>query len=682
MTGAVARRLRTAVTALALLALATAEVAVRMTPLPETGRYAARSQLVTDRDDRILWAFLADDQRWRLPATPDDVDPAYLDMLLAYEDSRFRNHRGVDALALARAAWQDLVARRIVSGGSTITMQTVRLMEPRPRTLANKLDEALKAIKLERALSKDEILSIYLTLAPYGGNVEGVRAAALSYFGKEPEKLTPGEAALLIALPQSPERLRPDREPTAARAAAKAVLQRLTGTPGRAPPTLAPGPIARAAPHLAARLHAADPDAPVIRTTLSGTLQQKVETIAARAVRQWEPGVNIAVLVVRLKDMSIAAYVGGADYFDDGRAGQVDLVQALRSPGSTLKPFIYAMAFERLIVHPDTIISDEPIDFDGYEPENFDGGYSGDMKVRTALIRSVNTAAVALLQQVGPANLAARLRSVGAPLAIADADDQAGLAIALGGGGLTLADLTRLYAGLGRGGPVAPLRMTPDAPESAGIPLTSPAAARAVTDILADLQPPAGYMRRTARDGGRRVAFKTGTSYGFRDAWAVGYDRLHAVGVWIGRPDGAPHLGAYGVTAAAPVMLNVFDALPTPPQDVADTGVPLGSLTSPTDLPERLKRFVIRDETGKAVDLAIDFPKDNSVVSIDRGDEAAAVPLTVRGGAPPYQWYVDERPWQKAATTRVRWRPPGSGQFAVTVVDREGRTARASFWVE
>jgi penicillin-binding protein 1C len=685
MTIAVARRLSaalTALTALGLLVLVTAELAVRMTPLPDEGRYAARSQLVTDRDDRILWAFLADDQRWRLPATPADVDPAYLDMLLAYEDRRFRSHRGVDVLALARAAWQDLTSGRIVSGGSTITMQTVRLLEPRPRTLASKLDEALKAIRLERALSKDEILSIYLTLAPYGGNVEGVRAAALSYFGKEPADLSRSEAALLIALPQSPERLRPDRAPDAAAAAAEAVLQRLTGSPGRAPPALHAGPIARLAPHLAARLRAAEPAAPVLRTTLSGPLQEKVETIAKRAVGQWEPGVNIAVLVVRLEDMSVAAYVGGADYFDEARAGQVDLVQALRSPGSALKPFIYAMAFERLIVHPDTLISDQPVDFDGYEPENFDGGYAGDMKVRMALVRSVNTAAVALLQQVGPANLMARLRSVGAPLAIEDSDDQAGLAIALGGGGITLADLTRLYAGLGRGGLVAPLRLTPDAPERAGIPLTSPAAARAVTDILADLQPPAGFMRRTARDGGRRVAFKTGTSYGFRDAWAVGYDRLHAVGVWIGRPDGAPHLGAYGVTAAAPVMLNVFDALPTPPQDVADTGVPLGSLASPTDLPERLKRFVIRDETGKAVDLAIDFPRDNSVVSIDRGDADAAVPLTVRGGAPPYQWYVDERPWQKATAARVRWRPPGSGQFAVMVVDREGRSARTSFWVE
>ncbi len=532
------------------------------------------------------------------------------------------------------------------------------------------------------ALSKSEILSTYLTLAPYGGNIEGVRAASLSYFGKEPRRLSPTEAAMLIALPQSPERLRPDRDPAAATEAAKAVLRRLSGDDRGRLAALHPAPMTHLAPHLAARLHAATPDAPVIRTTVSSALQEKVEAIARDAVGQWNAGVNVAILVVRLKDMSAAAYVGGADFFDAASAGQVDLIAAPRSPGSALKPFIYAMAFERLIVHPDTVITDEPIDYDGYAPENFDGGYSGDMKVRTALIRSVNTAAVSLLKRVGPANLMARLRSVGAPLAIQDSDDQAGLAIALGGGGLSLANLTRLYAGLGRGGLVAPLRLTPDDPLEPGIPLASAAAAGAVTDILADLQPPAGFARLTSRDGGRRIAFKTGTSYGFRDAWAVGYDRLHAVGVWIGRPDGAPHLGAYGVTAAAPVMLRVFDALPTPVEDVAHTGVSLGPLASLTTLPERLQRFVIRDDAGAVVNLAIDFPQDHAMVSIDRADSDAALPFTVRGGAPPYQWYVDGKPWQSATAERVRWRPPGSGQFAVMVVDHEGRSARASFWVE
>ena len=571
-------------------------------------------------------------------------------------------------------------------------MQTVRLLEPKPRTFSAKVDEILKAVRLERTLSKREILSIYLTLAPFGGNLEGVRAASLTYFGKEPRNLTPGEAALLIALPRSPEKLRPDRNPAGAAVAAEAVMHRLAarraidrGAPEleswRAP-VVQPVALGRSAPHLAERLHQAFPAADTIATTIDGALQAKAEAIARAAVQESADGVNAAIIVVRLDDMSVAAYVGGADYFDDRRAGQVDLVNAARSPGSALKPFIYAMAFERLIVHPDTIITDAPVEFAGYEPENFDGGFAGDMKVRMALIRSVNTAAVSLLREVGPAQFMARLRSVGAPLATEDSDEQAGLAIALGGGGMTLADLTRLYAGLGRSGRVAPLRFRNEDPWGTDALLTSPAAARAVSDILADIQPPPGFGRRTTADGGRRIAFKTGTSYGFRDAWAVGYDRFHAVGVWIGRPDGTPHPGAYGITAAAPLMLEVFDALPAPREDVAQTGAPLGSLAGGRPLPDRLRRFVIRDADGAAIELAIDFPKDQSVVSVDQGDADQAVPLTVRGGTPPYQWYVDGEPWQSAAAERARWRPPSRGQYDVMVIDDKGRSARTSFWIE
>jgi len=678
----------TAATCCTLIAIIAGEVAIHGVGLPDMTRLAARSQLVTDRDGRILWGFLAPDQRWRLPTKPEDVDPQYLQRIIAYEDGRFYEHCGVDVIAFGRALWQAARAGRVVSGASTITMQTVRLLEPKPRTLATKLEEMLKAIKLERTLSKHEILSIYLTLAPFGGNIEGVRAASLTYFGKEPKKLSPPEAALLIGLPQSPEALRPDRNPARARAAADAVLRRIAARTGErtAPlarlPRIVSQPLTRVAPHLAQRLHRALPSAETIRTTIDGELQAKAEEIARAAVRNWGEGVNSAMIVVRLADMSVAAYVGAADFFDDRSAGQVDLVQAVRSPGSALKPFIFGMAFERLIVHPDTVITDEAVEYDGYEPENFDGGFGGDMKVRMALIRSVNTAAVSLLKEVGPANFMARLRSVGAPLQIQDSDAQAGLAIALGGGGMTLANLTRLYAGLGRNGQVAPLRFRPEDPLPVGAPLVSPAAARAVTDVLADIQPSPGFARRTSLNGGRRIAFKTGTSYGFRDAWAVGYDRNYAVGVWIGRPDGSPHLGAYGITAAAPVMLKVFDLLPVPPEDVAQTGVSLGSLASPRELPERLKRYRVRDAAGAEVALAIDFPKAHAVVGLDKAEPDAAVPLKVRGGTPPYQWYVDGEPWQSVPTHRARWHPPSSGQYDVLVVDANGRSARSQFWVE
>jgi penicillin-binding protein 1C len=674
-----------------LAVIVIAELGVRATPLPDMARVTARSQVITDKDGGILWAFLASDQRWRLETHPGDVDPQYLRLLIAYEDKRFYTHRGVDPLALVRATWQAVRYGRVVSGASTLTMQTVRLLQPEARALSAKVRQIFAALKLERRYSKEKILSAYLTLAPFGGNIEGVRAASLSYFGKEPTRLSARQAALLVSLPQSPEALRPGRSPARARDAAEGVLQRLaargveTGAssasrPGGPPLTRGARSISRLAPHLAERLRRASPHEPLIRTTIDARVQTRAEAIARAAVAGTE-GVNAAILVVRLKDMSVAAYVGGADFYDDTRAGQFDHVEAIRSPGSALKPFIYAMAFERLIVHPDTIITDEPIDYDGYEPENFDASYSGDMKVRTALIRSVNTAAVSILHEVGPTHFMSRLRSVGAPLKTENSDDQAGLAIALGGGGMTLADLTRLYAGLASGGRVAPLRLRSDDPQPPSVRLVSPAAARAVTEILADIQPPQGFARRTSQDGGRRIAFKTGTSYGFRDAWAVGYDREHAVGVWIGRPDGTPHLGAYGISAAAPLMLQVFDALPVPRADVAQTGAPLGALASPRILPERLRRFELRDSVAEQGPVAIRFPRNDAVVAVDR-DAGAGLPLIVRGGTPPYQWYVDGAPLSAVRTDRTRWRPPTSGQFDVTVIDAGGRSARSSFWVE
>ena len=606
---------------LGVLAVLSLEAAVRATPLPDLARVESRSQLVTDRSGQTLWFFLAADDRLRFPVDPANIDPLFLKLLVAYEDQRFFSHRGVDLIAAGRALWQAATEGRVVSGASTITMQTVRLLDPRPRTLSAKINEMLQAIRLERVYSKNQILSLYLTLTPYGGNIEGVRAAALAYFGKEPGSLTAGEAGMLVALPRAPEALRPDRHLDAAIDAGTAVLsrvaERLDGPPldeaGAARTSLCSTP--QLAPHLAARVRRDDRDALEVQTTLDVNLQQKIEAIAATAVEEADQGVSSAIVVVRIADSSVAAYAGSADFFDDRRSGQVDLADALRSPGSALKPFIYGMAFEKLIVHPDTIIADAPVRFGDYEPENFDGGFFGEMTVRDALIRSVNTTAVAILRAVGPSQLMARLRSVGAPLATQNTDDEAGLAVALGGGGMTLATLTNLYAGLGRGGVVHSLRLRADDTPGKPSRLLSKSAAGAIADILADTPPPPGSGLRLSGDGGRRIAFKTGTSYGFRDAWAVGFDSQHAVGVWIGRPDGGPHLGSYGITAAAPVMFRVFDVLPTPARAV-DAGLSPGALARGAPLPPRLRQFATAAHgTGG---YAILFPRDDSVVSLGR----------------------------------------------------------------
>jgi penicillin-binding protein 1C len=326
---------------------------VAKTPLPEMSRLVSRSQLVLSSSGKPLWGFLAPDGKWRFSISVADADPKFLRMLIAYEDKRFYSHTGVDFLALGRACMEAIRSRGVVSGASTLTMQVVRLLEPKPRTLGAKFDQILKAFKLERAYTKEEILGIYLTLAPYGGNVEGLRAASLIYLGKEPKWLSAAEAALLTALPQSPEARRPDRHPEAARAARDRILMtldshgllepRVTASSMAENVPLTARSLAFSAPHLAARArNRSPPGQEIIRTLIDRDLQAQVERLASRAVVQWDDGVSIAIVVIRNRDSSFAAYVGGADFGNDSRSGQVDLVQAVRSPGSALKPFIYA----------------------------------------------------------------------------------------------------------------------------------------------------------------------------------------------------------------------------------------------------------------------------------------------------------------------------------------------------
>lgn len=415
----------------------------RQTP-PVLDRARQTSALVLDGQNRILRSFTTAQGTWRLPTQPDGVDPLYLRMLLAYEDRRFPSHPGVDPLAVVRATGQWLTHGRIVSGASTLTMQTARLLEPHPRTLTGKFGEMLRALQLEWRYGKEEILSFYLTLAPYGGNLEGVRAAALAWFGKEPVRLTAAEAALLVALPQSPSRWRPDRFPDRARAARDKVLQRMeqVGVLTRQQMEEArqePLPSRRRslpfiAPHLAGRLLSAQPDTMLHRTFIDRGLQQNLETLARQQQSALEPYRSMAVLVVANRDRRVLAYVGASDFFDARRAGQVDMIRAIRSPGSTLKPLIYGFGFDDLLIHPETLIDDAPTRFGGYSPGNFHHTYAGQLTVREALQQSLNIPAVAVLEQVGPARVAARLREVGLPLYWNAAHPQPGLPLVLGGG--------------------------------------------------------------------------------------------------------------------------------------------------------------------------------------------------------------------------------------------------------
>ena len=644
------------------------------------------STIVVDRSGRLLRPFTLPDGRWRLPATTHDVDPRYLAMLIAYEDGRFYDHRGVDARALIRAGAQWLARGHVVSGGSTLSMQVARLIEPRPeRTLAAKLRQIARALEIERAVGKEGALDRYLTLAPFGGNLEGVRAASLAYFGKEPLKLTIAEAALLVALPQSPEARRPDRSPSAARAARDRVLDRVAargviGADDAAAAKREPVPEARLAfpalaAHAAEEAVAADPKAKIIRLSIDARLQARLEALLRESVARLGPKLSAAMVVIDNATGEIRARIGAADYDDASRDGKIDMSRSARSPGSALKPFIYALAFEQGLAHPETVLFDRPMRYGAYAPQNFNLGYEGTVTARRALQQSLNLPAIELLADVGPATFLARLHGAGAEIALPK-DTPIGLAIGLGGLGVTLTDLARLYAGFARGGEAPALI------ERLGSPpvieprrVTDPVAAYYVEEILRGAPPPANALKG-------RIAFKTGTSYGFRDALAVGFDRGTTIAVWVGRPDNGPTPGLIGREAAAPILFDAFERLG---RDVEPIRPPKGVLTAAVtaDLPPPLRH--LRKDAPKtmaaaeAPALKIAFPPDGALIDLGLNEGARDHPLALKalGGAPPFTWFVNGEPVGEADLRRQSaWKPDGAGICAGVGDRREGGVGR------
>jgi penicillin-binding protein 1C len=645
------------------------------------------STIVVDRDGRLLRAFTLPDGRWRLPTRVGEVDPRYLAMLLAYEDGRFYAHHGVDWRAMARAAGQLVLRGHVVSGGSTLTMQVARLIEPRDnRNLSAKLRQIARAWQIEDRVAKDGVLDRYLTLAPFGGNLEGVRAASLAYFGKEPRKLTIGEAALLVALPQSPELRRPERFPDAARAARARVLDRVASrgvisdeeaeAGKREPIPDMRKPLPMLAAHAAEEAVAADPDAHVIKLAIDARLQAKLEALALEAVTRLGPRLSAAMVVVDNSSGEVRARVGAADYLDASRGGSLDMSRAPRSPGSALKPFIYALAFEQGLAHPETVLFDRPARYGAYAPQNFDLGYQGTVTARKALQMSLNLPAIELLADVGPATFLARLHSAGAEIALPK-DTPVGLAIGLGGLGVSLTDLARLYAGLARGGEAPALYERLDgAPPMIGPKrVTDPVAAFYVEDILRGAPPPSSALSG-------RIAFKTGTSYGFRDALAIGYDKGTTIAVWVGRPDNGPTPGLIGRQAAAPLLFDAFARLG---RDIELIRAPKGVLrvAASADLPPPL-RHLRRDEPRAiaaigAAPLKIAFPPDGARIDLGIGEGARDETLALKalGGALPLTWFVNGEPVSEPIGEldlgrQSAWRPDGAGFARVSVTDAKG----------
>ncbi|HEY7215306.1 MAG TPA: penicillin-binding protein 1C [Thermoanaerobaculia bacterium] len=562
-------------------------------PFPWENLQRPPAVIVSDRHGQPLRFFLPADERWRFPVRLSELPPELPKALVASEDRRFYRHFGVDPVAVMRAAWSNLKSGEVVSGASTIPMQVARMAEPGPRTLASKIRESFRALQLERRFDKDEILEIYLNLVPYGGNVEGVGAAAWFYFGKEPDQLSLGEIALLTALPRSPAGYDPTLHPRAARTARDRVLRQLADRgafPRREIAEARNQPVPRvrrrppfAAPHFTEMVASQLPEETRIRTTLDRRTQEIAEAQVARRIRELrDTGIgNAAVVVIDNETRAVRALVGSAGFRETYFQGQVNGAIARRSPGSTLKPFLYAMAMDQGRVLPESYILDVPTDFSGYVAENYDERYRGRVTVRQALIQSLNACAVRLLSQVGLPEFQKLLQRGG--LSTLDRPPGSyGLPLVLGAGEVRLVDLVNLYASLAEGGVYRAVRFVPLAPlsrgergeqekkwerragevrASEGVRLFSPEAAQAITEILTDVQrpdlPEAWELTRDVP----AVAWKTGTSYGHRDAWAVGFSARTTIGVWVGNFDGRPRKGISGSQHAGPLLFDLFRAL-------------------------------------------------------------------------------------------------------------------------
>ncbi len=540
-------------------------------PLPQTAIFRPTATLVFDHREKLLRAFQSSDDKWRVRTSLTQISPALQKMLLAYEDRCFYWHSGVNWFAFGRAALQNFQAKEVVSGGSTLTMQIARMIEPKERNYQSKLWEVARALQLEMVFGKKKLLEIYFNIAPYGGNVEGVAAAAWLYFGKEPAQLSYGEAALLAAIPNSPERFRPDRNPKLARKARDLVLTRVwkRGLITRSEYLAALReeiPQARIklpfnAPHFALELIRRYPNESRLYSTLDQPTQLFCEELLGahlRKIRQ-EGITNGAIVVIDNQQRELVAAVGSGEFFNKRLSGQVNGYLAPRSPGSALKPFVYALGIERGLISPQSYLEDVPVEFTGgYAPENFDRNFSGIVPAREALAKSLNVPAIMLLSKLGEQGLYQLLRT--ANFSTVKAVDRYGLSIALGGCEVTLLELTSLYSSFAKGGSYALPKVLRDEVAQVPLQIFTPGTAYMITDILEEVRRPdlPACWEFTSLP---RVAWKTGTSYGHRDAWSIGYNPRYTIGVWCGNFNGDGKPGLIGAEIAAPLLFDLFNHL-------------------------------------------------------------------------------------------------------------------------
>lgn len=536
-------------------------------PLPDRIEY---STVITDSKGEIIHGFLTRDDKWRMKTELDEVSPLLRKTIIAKEDRYFYHHPGVNPLAITRAAVMNILRMKRTSGASTITMQVARALEPGRRTLLKKFVEVFRAFQLEWKYSKEEILCMYLNLLPYGGNIEGVKAASLLYFKKNPDHLSLAEITALSIIPNRPsslvigksndlilrERNRwlhqfSEQGVFSEKEIADALAEPLTATRGSVP---------RLAPHLSRKLKASYAG-PTIHTGIDLNKQLKIEKLVSDYTRlqQLNNIHNAAVVVIDNRTHEVVTYLGSANFSDTADGGQVNGAASVRQPGSTLKPLLYGICFDEGLLTPKTVVNDVAVNYGGYAPENYDRQFNGYVTVERALELSLNIPSVKSLNQLGKEKMIAKLIACNFKQIRKD-QNKLGLSMILGGCGATLEELTGLFSAFANEGTYVSPKYSKDDNQKK-FELLSPAASFMITDILSKINRPDFPLNWATTEHMPRIAWKTGTSYGRRDAWSIGYNRNFTVGVWVGNFSGVGSPALSGANTATPLLFKIFNTI-------------------------------------------------------------------------------------------------------------------------
>lgn len=653
----------------AILSVAALILAWLLFPFPEERleRWAV-SPSVVDVNERELMGIVGPDGQWRRPVPLEEMSPWLVQATIAVEDERFYSHPGVDPLAVVRAAVQNIAAARIVSGASTLNMQLCRMMDNRPRSLKAKIIESFRALQLNQLKSKDDILELYLNVAPYGGNLRGVEAASLEHFGRHAKDLSLGQAALIAGLPQSPSRYRPDRHLEIALKRRHIVLRRMVEAgmitelqleqAQSSPIEIQSRPRKPMATHAAWFALKRRPMGG--RTTINLDIQKQVEHLSQEHLLRLPGDTELAVVVIDIEESGIVCMVGSGSTADPVD-GQINGALVKRSPGSTLKPFVYAAAFEAGQLNGESMVYDIPISRGGWSPSNFDLTFSGRLTAAEALQRSLNVPAVLVAEAVGLARCCGVIESIGIHLP-SDAQRRGGLALAVGGIEVRLLELTNAYATLGRDGIRGQLRIFEDEPTSY-VHALSPNVCRAISDILSSRRHRPVGMETALPEDVPWFMWKTGTSSGRRDAWAVGHNHRYAIGIWVGRFRGTGRAAYVGAEAAEPLLAKLFN-LPA-----------LRTYVDPLPAMPILVYRPLPTPRELGGNLRITTPSDGDIFICQ--DDSAVVHTSVNR-TEGISWFLNGKLAQNNEVSRLVLTP---GEYTLHCVDKTGQSSSVTFSV-